>query len=233
MTGATPSKSAVYLYAITDQHDAALPPGGGLDGAPLATVLHRRLAAVVSAQDPGAVKPTERALWQHESVCEALMEGGAVLPARFGAMFSDEEQLRGELARRYEEFVRTLERVSGCVELGVRVVGRTRPPSAGPNPSETARPGTVYLRGRLDERREVEALADAVHERLAPLSSATSTRVAATGGLVLTGAYLVGRDQIAEFRRRVQRLEHERPDVSILCTGPWPPYSFVDDPGAA
>jgi len=29
------------------------------------------------------------------------------------------------------------------------------------------------------------------------------------------------------FAAAVARLQDEHPELSILCTGPWPPYSFV------
>ena len=36
---------------------------------------------------------------------------------------------------------------------------------------------------------------------------------------------------IERFRGRIGRLAQTLPDAEIVCTGPWPPYSFVE--GAA
>jgi hypothetical protein len=38
----------------------------------------------------------------------------------------------------------------------------------------------------------------------------------------------VERTLLPRFRTEVQRLQRTHPDVAVLCTGPWPPYSFVD-----
>jgi hypothetical protein len=41
------------------------------------------------------------------------------------------------------------------------------------------------------------------------------------------GAYLVPREDVAAFVARVAALEEANDDLSLLCTGPWPPYSFA------
>jgi hypothetical protein len=39
---------------------------------------------------------------------------------------------------------------------------------------------------------------------------------------------------VADFRETVHGLELAHPALSILCTGPWPPYSFASgDAGGA
>ena len=40
-------------------------------------------------------------------------------------------------------------------------------------------------------------------------------------------AYLVDRDRIEPFRRRVDELAEDVEGASVVCTGPWPPYSFT------
>jgi len=47
---------------------------------------------------------------------------------------------------------------------------------------------------------------------------------------VLRGAYLVDRDMVDAFAARVAQLQAAQPGSQILCTGPWPPYSFSDRP---
>ena len=41
-------------------------------------------------------------------------------------------------------------------------------------------------------------------------------------------AYLVERGAVDGFRDAVAKLQRERPDLALLLTGPWPPYSFSD-----
>jgi hypothetical protein len=45
---------------------------------------------------------------------------------------------------------------------------------------------------------------------------------------VLRAAYLIDRDAQRTFADRVADLQAANPELRLLCTGPWPPYSFVD-----
>jgi hypothetical protein len=36
----------------------------------------------------------------------------------------------------------------------------------------------------------------------------------------------VSRDRVAAFTEQVDRLDAELAGGAVLCTGPWPPYSF-------
>ncbi|MDX6729997.1 MAG: Gas vesicle synthesis protein GvpL/GvpF, partial [Baekduia sp.] len=40
-------------------------------------------------------------------------------------------------------------------------------------------------------------------------------------------SYLVDEPVVGRFRNAVERLQREHPEAALLCTGPWPAYSFV------
>jgi hypothetical protein len=46
-------------------------------------------------------------------------------------------------------------------------------------------------------------------------------------GEVLRASYLLERHTVARFRAAVEGLQRAHPELGILCTGPWSPYSFV------
>jgi hypothetical protein len=192
---------------------------------------YRRLAAIVSEHKVEAVSPTEGAFWQHETVCEALMDGRTVLPARFGLLFSSEDQLRSALAGKYDELVRAIGRLAGRVELGVRVVWKDGRDQSGRSEGAEEASGRAYLEARLAERRKTADLARNLHEALTPLAAESRTRRRADAGLLFSAAYLVERDGVDAFLRRIDSLEAEHDDLAFLCTGPWPPYNFVAEEG--
>jgi hypothetical protein len=45
-------------------------------------------------------------------------------------------------------------------------------------------------------------------------------------------AYLVERSEVGALRETVDRFAATHPDVSVVCTGPWAPYSFAGGAGA-
>ena len=51
------------------------------------------------------------------------------------------------------------------------------------------------------------------------------------GPELLRAAYLVDRADVDGFVAVVRELQREHDSLSVLCTGPWPPYSFAGEPG--
>jgi hypothetical protein len=81
------------------------------------------------------------------------------------------------------------------------------------------------MRARLAETKKQDRLVEELHEPLARLSRAARLNRRSTRSLV-EAAYLVPAEKVADFREAVRRLETDRPDLAVVCTGPWPPYSF-------
>lgn len=213
----------LYLYAVIDGNDRGQVGMVGLEDAPLVNLVYRDLAAVVSPLEKAEVAPAEAHLWRHEAVVEALMAEHAVLPVRFGTLLADEVAVQTVLAAHYADFSAVLGRVRGRVELGLRVLWENihRPREKGS--------GRAYLLARLQEKREAEALAEQVHAPLTQLSAESTRQVLTTPRLLLTASYLVEQDQVAAFAQEVEVLARVYPALRFLCTGPWPPYSFVVD----
>ena len=213
----------IYVYAITDAIEIEHVPTG-LHNATAEAVEHEGVAGVFSTHDQLEVSSDPELLWAHERVVDHLMNHGAVLPLRFGTMLSDPEALRAVLDKDQVRFRVLLSRVRGCVELAVRV---------GLAPSEPAAVsgGADYIRGRLAARRHEEDAADRVLAPLRPLARATARRPVQSGSTTVSESYLVSRAAIELFATEVRALQARNPGLSISCTGPWGPYSFVDRGG--
>ena len=231
----------IYLYAITDRPERPIPAEPGLEGAPLINLVCRDIAAVASHLTMVKVPPAEANLWRHEAVVEALMVDRTVLPARFGTVLTDEAAIQGTLAVHYAEFEADLKRVCGRVELGLRVLwddNDNQPLDANHkkrlNGQRPAISGRAYLLSRLEEERQAQAqrqrakaLAKKLHTLLTQLATQSTWQVLVTPRLLLTAAYLVERERVTSFQRKVEALSTIFPELHFLCTGPWPPYSFV------
>ena len=158
------------------------------------------LAAVCAPAGDGEATP--EALWRHEELVEALMEDRDLLPVRYGTRFEDEQAAAGAVRSRHADLSAALDRVRGAVELSLRVLD-TRDPAAG------------------------DAV-DAIHAPLAELARATAQRPVRAARELLRASYLVDRDAVGPFADRVGRLQAANPHLRLLCTGPWPPYSFAE-----
>jgi hypothetical protein len=210
----------IYVYAITDPLELDGSPRG-LQDAPLQLVEEAGIVGVFSAHDQLEIRPDPDFLWTHERVIDDLMERAGVLPLRFGTVLRDSGALGGVLTADGSRFRLLLSRVRGCVELAVRVALDV---SAG----EAASGGADYMRERLAARRREADAADRVLAPLRPLARATARRPIGVGNTTVSESYLVPRGVIEPFAAQVRALQAENPSLSISCTGPWGPYSFVD-----
>ncbi len=215
----------IWIYGICDRPELPAPHRAGLAHAPLEGLREGALLAVFSRHAQAVGDPAPDVLWAHERVVERLMSDRTVLPVRFGSTVDDDAALRRFLAERQQALLATLARISGRVELGVRVLELVREddrvPVGAPPPT-----GRDYLLGKLLDGR----VASSLHASLAALAADARTQTTRSADEVLRTAYLVDRVAVPRFRAAVERLQHDHPAVAILCTGPWPPYSFAEAP---
>ena len=211
----------IHLYGVVEEL-AELPAVVGVDEGPLERHRVEGLELIVS-RTVERNDVTQAAVLSHANVVEELMaRSGAVLPARFGHTFTDEQELAAAVKTKASELARGLKLVRGCLEFGLRALSGD---GASQNtPGEPS--GRDYMRTRLAEEKARQRLAEELHEPLARLSRA-STRFGGASRDLLQAAYLVPRRDVAAFGDEVRRLEAAHADLTIVCTGPWPPYTFA------
>ncbi|MDN0197262.1 GvpL/GvpF family gas vesicle protein [Streptomyces sp. S.PNR 29] len=181
----------------------------------------------------------------HHAVVAAFAgHGTAVLPLRLATVYRDEERVRQALDLRHDFFLTLLDRVTGHVELGVKIYAA---PTAAPPGTDSAQAaglgaGRAYLAGRRRQRRTAEDAWEAATRTAARLTETARAlavdRVAhrpqrsdlagpAPGPNVSNDAYLVPTDRVDDFRARVLAAAEAQPGVHVEVTGPWAPYSFT------
>jgi hypothetical protein len=188
----------------------------------------------------------------HESVVEHFVGADAVLPMKLFTIFTDDDRvvahMRGERAR----LAATARRVAKHQEWGVRVLldrttaaaaAQRRAEGTARRSSSSAGTGAAY-RSRKKAHRDasVELRTRAretvarLYDRLAAKARLARRRAASElpaqgGSLLLDAAFLVARSRARTFRALAAR---EARDLAphgyqVDLTGPWPPYTFVQD----
>ncbi|MGN3954618.1 GvpL/GvpF family gas vesicle protein [Streptomyces sp. WAC8370] len=253
-----------YVYAVCRPFDTPLQAQlGGVAGDPPRLLPHGDLVAVVShvpeadfgeealrahLEDLDWLTATARA---HQQVVDALTAVTTPLPLRLATVFRDDSGVRVMLEEREAAFRRTLDRLEGRVEWGVKVYvepERTEQAdserSAAPaEPEQRPVSGRDYLRRRRRQSRanedlwgRAEEFATGLHRTLsgraddARLHAPQNPRLSgAEGRNVLNAAYLVGRDASEEFVEMVDRTKDDAPGIRVELTGPWAAYSFAGE----
>jgi hypothetical protein len=205
----------IHVYAFADEL-RELPPLDGIEGAQLERTTIDGLEAVVSRRSGQTTRDSLRAdALVHGMVVEALVDrAAAVLPVRFAEESTDDESLAAAVRPHLEALERGLERVRGCVELGLRLV-----PLAPAAPAT----GAEYMALLRDEG----GVVDRLHGDLSSMSREASLRRI---GRDRVGAYLLPRVGVEAAKTVVDRFVQAHPEVTVRCTGPWAPYSFAGVP---
>ena len=233
--------SACYVYAIVGR-DTLLPTHGR--AAELVKVACQDLAAVTGLIGDGGTAVTMEAVLRHEAIVETLRRQGPALPVRFGTVFPDLETVAAALADRYQPLQADLARVGDKVELGLTALWAAppagnghapSPPEAGTVPGHGA--GARYLKARAAELLREGDLKERAQQVAGELDRvlgirALEQRVALlpTPRIAVRADYLLDPADVPGFQDEVDAVGRGRSEVRLVLTGPWPPYSFVQQP---
>ncbi|MFB7455795.1 MULTISPECIES: GvpL/GvpF family gas vesicle protein [unclassified Streptomyces] len=245
-----------YVYAVCRPLGAPLQAQlTGVAGAPAKQLNHHGLVAVVSevperdfAEEPlrahledlDWLAATARA---HQGVIDALTVVTTPLPLRLATVFRDDSAVRSMIEAREEHIRRTLDRLEGRVEWGVKIYAETEQPQQAAQPAAKAASGRDYLRQRRQQTRagedlwqKAEAFATHLHEQLSAFAEESRLHApqnpslsGAAGRNVLNAAYLVPRGHSEEFVELVDRTKDDVPGLRVELTGPWAAYSFAGE----
>jgi len=216
----------IYVYAVLPE-EADLVEVSGLEDASVQRVdiVGLTLATSQHATEPAG---TNEAVLRHAHVVDALATSTHLLPARFGTVFADRAALERETTARSPALRVALERVRACAEIGLRILSaEDHSGQEEHSPSPTG--GADYLRARLREEKQRRLVAESLHGALARHARDSTRRPSAGGRLLLDAAYLVPAADVEEFRQEVGELGNSHPELALVCTGPWPPYSFAPE----
>ena len=121
MTGQSSNNKGRYLYAVMCGSEERNYGPCGIDESIVYTILREQVAAVVSDVPNGKLRPERRHLSAHQRVISQLMEESTPLPIAFGVIADGHETIEKILVDNRLEFQEQLDRVSGKVEMGLRV----------------------------------------------------------------------------------------------------------------
>jgi hypothetical protein len=186
-----------------------------------------------------------RAAVAHESVIESFAGVTAILPMKLFTIFANDDRALADVRTHRARIVSAVKRVGDHDEYGVRLVldraraaatARTRRPAARSS-------GAAYLAGKKAQRDAASELADRARETVATLYERFASRAKSArrrtatelpmqdGPLLLDAAFLVRRSKARAFRALAAREARAlaKSGYGLTLTGPWPPYTFVQD----
>jgi hypothetical protein len=237
----------LYVYGVMRAGAGPAPSAAGIGDSPVQTVERGSVAALVSEVPGESVPARAKSLTAHTEVLRMAMDGGPVLPLRFGVLMPDAETVRHDLLEQREEWLTgMLDALDGRVEMTVtamyredvllrEVVGedasiaalrervRSRPPAA--THFERIRLGELVANA-VDARRSADSRA--ILDELHSSADAYVSGEVLHERMVVNASFLVRRDKLPGFDATVERVSADRAErMHFKLTGPLPPFSFV------
>lgn len=237
---------SLYVYAIADA-PVALDDLHGVAGEPLRIVVSgdRKSHAIAGDFADAIVSPpaltAETLRAQDALVRDLAASAGALLPARFGARFADEQALRQTLDDLAPRLDRALTRVRGREQMTIRFFHEgslsaelpAELPLTDGAASNDARlgPGTRYMRRRAVEGRQWPA---AVEELRTALADAIDDERVERGQSPVIGSihHLIPRGSADRYRARLEEAvaasRFAASGIRLRVSGPSPAYAFAE-----
>lgn len=243
-----PSGGHIYLYAVipgTEERELGVK---GLYDSSVYAITEGKVTAVVSRiPEVDRLRPERRHLAAHQQVLSYLVEnGGVVLPVSFGTVADNEKGIRDMLSKYQSEFLDQIDKVSGKVEMELRVVYdvpnvfeyyinkypelkemRDRLYAPGREPSREEKIDLGQLFEKLEDQ-EREEMLEKVLNSLKPCVEFKQDKPR-NEKEVLRISCLLEKTGAEEFQSEVREIsEMFEDDLAFEFNGPVPPYNFVD-----
>jgi len=192
-----------------------------------------------------------RAAVAHESVIESFGNETAILPMKLFTIFTSDVRALEDIARQRTRIASLVRRVANHQEWGVRLVldraAAERVSASSSGKKRTAAPagasGAAYLTRKKAQRDAAVELASrardtvaGLYDRLEVRSKLAKRRAASElpvkgGPLLLDAAFLVPKARAASFKALAAREARTlaKQGYALAVSGPWPPYTFVQD----
>jgi hypothetical protein len=189
-----------------------------------------------------------RAAVGHEALVESFIEQPAVVPMKLFTIFMNDDRALEHVHAERRRIAAVLERVLGHHEWGVRVVldadaARAQDATKGVGKRRPVTSGVAYLSSKKAQRDRATELAERAREVVAELYDRLDRQAARSkrrtlselpvqrGPLLLDAAFLVPHGRSRRFTATIARETKAlaAPGYHVTMSGPWPPYSFIED----
>jgi hypothetical protein len=246
-TNPTSSKNGRYLYAIitaNGKHDFG---PLGIDGSTVYAISDGPISAVVSNVPDKKTRPQRRNLAAHQQVLKCLMAETTSLPMAFGVIADGDRAVKNILADHHSLFIAQCKRVSGKVEMGLRVTWdvdnifdyfiNTHPELCAardtyfgtqcePSQEDKIEMGRMFDHFLQEDR---ENLTEDVEQTLGPYCHEIKRGKCRNERDVMNLSCLVAREAESRFEEGILKAAGQFDNNFVFdYNGPWAPHNFVE-----
>ena len=239
------STAGTYLYGFTDRQ---FQPGAALRGladAPLHSVTHGEVSAIVSRHPVQRLAPSRRNLEPHHRIVRHISSVATLVPAAFGHISETEADLLAVMQDNHDDIRQAIQHLDRKCEMSVKLSWSVaniflyfvqRDPELREMRDRSFRNRVPSMQEKLEIGGRFEALlkrdrdrcTDALVHALSGVAVEVSPAQARHAKGVSDVAVLIERAAMAEFESAVGRAAKLfDQNFTLEYSGPWPAYSFV------
>jgi len=217
----------------------------GIMGSDVKTYACGRYNFLYSRIDKHRVYRELKSLKIHNHISLAAMESGTVLPFRYGTFVKDLDDMEELQQNMNTKLAEHFEFLKGRLETGIKVFGGIKQEDValdGMRPAIDRLNAVKSMSGPVNfllnkvkavyserERAEyIAGLSNDMFSHLAPLVCDRNIKYGLKDGLLINGAFLIQKESFADFKSLFVEIKKKYPQYSLVFSGPWPPYNFVN-----
>lgn len=168
----------------------------------------------------------------HHDILLAYSENHALLPIRFGTVFSGTTALLNAMEQQHKEYADALRVLSDHREYSLELISTTQPD----DPNIPVTTGRSFLKNRLHARAARHSLsqdrqdfAKDLHDRVSVLAIQPSSAGTRKPDSLLKISLLLPKQALSDLRNiaAMAQVGATRLGLSLHIKGPWPAYNFV------
>lgn len=228
--------SNYYIYCIiSNELDNDLPIILGHHNERIFGVTYQKLTAYVSRTVFTHIEADYENLQCHENVIAEVMKNNDVLPMSFSTICKSEENVIEVLKKYYDQFQDFLEKVTGKIELGIKVFYKLGFEEEDNKHNELLKTPKEYMMERYErysnrqkQINKILSVIEDAHKLLSGIAIESCYTKPMKNNLIFNASYLVENNKKKGFDNAVVEMKEKNPAYKILYSGPWPAYHFVN-----
>jgi len=215
-------------------------------GLPGYLVSYKDISAVLGILKEKTSNVSQTDALEYAHVIEKLALYFSLLPMRYGAIVKTDDDVRELLEKNYEALRQNLQKVENKDEFSLKVFWdylksgkkiKKEAEYADSNIPEAMQGNSVhkvYLMSKLKEHRfetmllqHAEQIMGEIGRQIAKLTPFFNLKKMSSQSLIIDTVLLLEKSRQHELIQLTTEIQNQYPELKLILTGPWPPYSFV------
>ncbi|MBD3182389.1 hypothetical protein GF312_08860 [Candidatus Poribacteria bacterium] len=175
----------------------------------------------------------------HQKVVDIIFkQSQSIIPCRFATFFPDIEDIIIFLKENMKILNEYLSKLEGKAEISIKILFDIKniDIKSRDNKEVKIQNGMNYLMNKKRKHDNIKKLKDIsgdlkqkLDKILIPHSSEVISSVKIIKRMLIRNiCYLIEQDQLESFKYSYQQFRNNNPDLRLLYSGPWPPYTFAN-----